>query len=215
MHRLESKSQSEQIDTLRSRLAETEALFNASQSSVSQNEEDSAKHKAEVDKMQAEINKSNRVAKEEEEKRVKAISLLKTVRQKLVKAEKEREDALKEAAALREHDKAEKEKDAGEKNQLKKELESLNVEKDRAVSGLRTHFEKEIAGIKERHERELIAMRGQFEMEAMASKVNRIHILPSPSTYMISERSFSRIGGQDISDLPAPNISGLCDAGQE
>lgn len=171
MHRLESKSQSDQIETLKSRLSETEALLNASRSSVSQNEEESAKHKAELEKMQKEVNKSKETAKEEEEKRVKAISLLKTVRQKLVKAEKEKEDSLKETYLLRDKEKMEKEKDLNERNRLRKEIEVVNMEREKAIAGLRAQFDKEISTLKERQEKELVAQRGQFELEAVTSKV--------------------------------------------
>lgn len=176
MHRLESKSQSDQIETLRSRLSETEALYNASQSSVTQNEEASLKHKAELDKLQAEVTKSLGVAKEEEEKRVKAISLLKTVRQKLVKAEKEREDALRETQLLREKDRLEREKEFGEKNRLRQEIDTVNMEREKAVSGLRAQFDKEVAALKERQDKELASLKGQFELEAVTTKVPSIYL---------------------------------------
>ncbi len=173
-HRLESKSQSDQIEALKSQLSESEALLKASQGSATQNEEDAEKHKEELERMQAEVKKSQTTAKEEEEKRVKAISLLKTVRQKLVKAEKEREDALKETNLLREKDKTEREKDTLEKNRLRREIDVANMEREKAVAGLRAQFDKEVANIKERHEKDLVVQRGQSELEAVTTKVKRL-----------------------------------------
>ncbi|EEB88159.1 hypothetical protein MPER_14160, partial [Moniliophthora perniciosa FA553] len=97
-------SQSEQIESLRKQLAETESLLKASQGTLSQGEDRAATQKAEIGRLQKEVDKAKDVAKEEEEKRVKAISLLKTVRQKLVKAEKDKEDAVKELTGLREQE---------------------------------------------------------------------------------------------------------------
>ncbi|KAF8922472.1 hypothetical protein CPB85DRAFT_1267758 [Mucidula mucida] len=181
-HRLESKSQSDQIEALKSQLSESEALLKASQGSATQNEEDAEKHKEELEKMQAEVKKSQTTAKEEEEKRVKAISLLKTVRQKLVKAEKEREDALKETNLLREKDKTEREKDTLEKNRLRREIDVANMEREKAVAGLRAQFDKEVANIKERHEKDLVVQRGQSELEAVTTKGTYTRDLAAKST---------------------------------
>src|ERR1700676_2140766 len=94
-HRLESASQSDQLEKVRRQLEEAEASIKVSQS-LSSHTEEVADRNVEIDKLRAEVKRANGIAKEEEEKRVKAISLLKTVRQKLVKAEKDKEDVLKE-----------------------------------------------------------------------------------------------------------------------
>ncbi|KAK0233161.1 hypothetical protein IW262DRAFT_1470284 [Armillaria fumosa] len=169
-HRLESKSQSELIDSLRSQLNESEALLKASQTSLSQNGDDISKHKAELERMQAEILKIKEVAKDEEEKRTKAISLLKTVRQKLVKSEKDREEALKQVSALREQEKEYKERDSTEKSRLRKDVDTANAEKEKAVTGLKVQFDKEIAALKDRYEKELVTQKGQFELDAVTTK---------------------------------------------
>lgn len=169
-HRLESKSQSELIDSLRSQLNESEALLKASQTSLSQNGEDISKHKAELERMQAETLKIKEVAKDEEEKRTKAISLLKTVRQKLVKSEKDKEEALKQVSALREQEKEYKERDSTEKSRLRKDADTANAEKEKAVTGLKVHFDKEIAALKDRYEKELLTQKGQFELDAVTTK---------------------------------------------
>ena len=111
--------------------------------------------------------------KDEEEKRVKAVGLLKTVRQKLVKAEKERDDALKEVQSVKDKDKGELEKERAEKADLKREIERVNAERETALNGLKAHFDKEVAALKEKHEKELAAMKSQFELEAITTKVRQ------------------------------------------
>ncbi|TFK41095.1 hypothetical protein BDQ12DRAFT_710926 [Crucibulum laeve] len=169
-HRLESKSQSEQIEKLRTQLVETEALFQASQSSTAEAEETAAKNKVEFDRLQTEIERLKTVAKEEEEKRVKAISLLKTVRQKLVKAEKEREDAVSEAASLKGKEQAGKDQENAERERLLKEIEAISSEKEKAEAGLKAYFEREIANTKERYEKDISALKGQFELDVVTAK---------------------------------------------
>ncbi|KAJ7837533.1 hypothetical protein B0H14DRAFT_2791069 [Mycena olivaceomarginata] len=158
-HRLESTSQSAQIEKLRKQLAESEALLAASQS---QGDETSTKQKAEIERLTKEVETSKRMAKEEEEKRVKAISLLKTVRQKLVKAEKERDDIQREVASSKDKDKAERERD---------QLEKLSIaEREKAIVGLRTQFDREIASLRDKHEKEIAVKQGQFELMALTVK---------------------------------------------
>ncbi|KAJ7181737.1 hypothetical protein C8R43DRAFT_1055509 [Mycena crocata] len=169
-HRLESSSQSAQIEKLKKQLAEGEALLAASQASISQKDEGAAAQKAEIDRLLGEVERSKRMAKEEEEKRVKAISLLKTVRQKLVKAEKERDDVQRDVAASKDKDKAEREKDQLEKSRLQSEIETVNTEREKAVAGLKAQFDRELATMRDRHEKETAVLRGQFELEALTTK---------------------------------------------
>ena len=69
IHRLEAKSLTDQIDKLKGQLEEAEKLLNASQSSTTQVEQESATRKAEIDRLQGELDKATNHAKEEEEKR--------------------------------------------------------------------------------------------------------------------------------------------------
>lgn len=170
-HRLESNSQSEQIEQLRRRLSETEALLEASQDVVARGQGDSAQNKAETDRLNAEVEKFKALAKEEEEKRVKAISLLKTVRQKLVKAEKEKEEAVQELNSAKDRDKEGAEKEQAEKLKLREEVETARAERERSLQALKIQFDKEIANIRDRHEKELSALKGQLELEALNAKV--------------------------------------------
>lgn len=164
---MESRSQSDQIDNLKKQLEEANVLLKASQESS----DDLAKQKAESDRLNGELAKAKEMLKDEEEKRVKAISLLKTVRQKLSKAEKERDDAVKEALAAKENEKGERVREEAEKFKLQTEIESLHAKRERALAELKSQFEKELATVKERHEKELIAVRAELELDAVTVKV--------------------------------------------
>ncbi|EPQ61437.1 hypothetical protein GLOTRDRAFT_102471 [Gloeophyllum trabeum ATCC 11539] len=169
-HHLESASQIELIDQLRKQLSETEALLKASQNSSSTLEGELASRKAEIGQLQSELEKVKTSVKEEEEKRVKAVSLLKTVRQKLVKAEKDREDAVREAAQLQAREKEEKEKAEVEKRKLREEIQEANVDHERALTGLKMQFDREVSLLRDRQDKEITALRGQFELEAATAK---------------------------------------------
>ncbi|KAG1881738.1 hypothetical protein C8R48DRAFT_13651 [Suillus tomentosus] len=171
-HRLETRSQLDQIHKLRQQLNEAEALVAASQTSASLMEEETGKQTAEIERLAVEVAKAKEVAKEEEEKRVKAISLLKTVRQKLVKAEKDRDDALKEIGESKEKDRQERDKERLERARLQSEIDAVNAEREKAVTGLRTQFDKEVAAVKDRSEKELSTTRAQFEVEIAALKMS-------------------------------------------
>ncbi|KAG1864127.1 hypothetical protein DFJ58DRAFT_772787 [Suillus subalutaceus] len=171
-HKLETRSQLDQIHKLRQQLNEAEALVAASQASASHAEEETAKRNAEIERLALEAAKAKEVAKEEEEKRVKAISLLKTVRQKLVKAEKDRDDALKEIGESKEKDKLERDKERAERVRLQSEIDAVNAEREKAVTGLRAQFDKEVAAVKDRSEKELSSARAQIEVDIAALKMS-------------------------------------------
>lgn len=172
-HCLESASQSEQIAKLRQQVEEAEALLKVSQSSSSYTEEATSRN-AEIDRLNAEVKKANGLAREEEEKRVKAISLLKTVRQKLVKAEKDKEDAVKELNSSKDREKAEREKERVERARLQQQIDSVNDDREKAVVGLKAQFDKEVVNLKDRYEKEASAIRAQLEMEAVSTKVRAV-----------------------------------------
>jgi chromosome segregation ATPase len=175
-HRLESASQSDQLEKLRRQLEGAEASIKVSQS-LSSHTEEVADRNVEIDKLHAEVRRANGIAKEEEEKRVKAISLLKTVRQKLVKAEKDKEDALKELNSSKDKEKAEREKESVERLKLQQEIDAVNDERGKAMVGLKAQFDKEVANLKERYEKEASGLRAQFELESTTTKVRAQCIL--------------------------------------
>ena len=158
-------------------MAETEALFEGAQRAISDAEGTANKSREEVSQLQKDIEEVKNLAKEEEEKRVKAISLLKSVRQKLVKAEKDREVAVKEANSLKDREKGDKDKEQAERLNFQYEMESLTAAHDKATTTLRSQFERDISAMRERHEQELGALRGQSELDLASIKVNTIKFL--------------------------------------
>ncbi|KAF8973986.1 hypothetical protein BDZ97DRAFT_1777816 [Flammula alnicola] len=137
-HRLESHSRSAEVKKLRTQLDETESLFQAAQRATT-HAEDLADKKVE---------KSKTTAKEEEEKRVKAISLLKTVRQKL----------------------GDKDKEQAERLNFQHEMDNLTASHEKAAANLKAQFGKDFANMRERYEQEISALRGQFELDLASSK---------------------------------------------
>ena len=127
-----------------------------------------------MERLHTEVEKTKASVKDEEEKRVKAVSLLKTVRQKLVKAEKERDDATREVQSLKEREKEDKEKEKADRQKLQDEIQKVNAERETAVQGLKAQFDKEVAGLKDKYEKDISTLRGQYELEMMTLKVSRI-----------------------------------------
>lgn len=162
-------------------------MFKTSQRSSAHIDEEAAKRDAENDQLHTEIRKANELAKEEEEKRVKAISLLKTVRQKLVKAEKDKEDAVKELNTNRGREQGERERERGERMRLQQEVGAVSEEREKAVVGLKVQFDKEVTNLKEGYERELAALEGQFELDAVTMKVRAFKSLLSLSLTRVAE----------------------------
>ena len=152
-------------------MAETEALFEAAQRATSHAEDTANTHLEEISKLQKDVEDVKNLAKEEEEKRVKAISLLKSVRQKLVKAEKDREDAIKEVNSLKDREKGDKDKEHAERLNFQYELESLTAAHEKTTTSLRSQFEKDSAAMRERYEQEIGALRGQSELDLVSIKV--------------------------------------------
>lgn len=173
-HKLSAASQVDQIDTLQHQLRETDALLQKAKKSITKLEESVSRGEKEAMILKSESERLNTIVKEEEEKRTKAISLLKSVRQKLVKAEKDKEDALKDLAILKEKDKGNVEKEQTERKKFEREIEVAKTEKDEALAGLRIQYEKEMASLRERHDKELATARAQFELDAITTKVLRL-----------------------------------------
>ena len=139
--------------------------------------ESTEKLQSTINDLRAGLEKQQGAVKDEEEKRTKAIALLKTVRQKLVKAEKERDDAINEASDLKEKEKADKARERVEKVRLQNEIEQANLEREKAIAGLKTQFDKEVVLLKDRQEKEIQVLKGQFDSETSALKVRAL--LPS------------------------------------
>lgn len=149
-HRLEGTSQTTLVTKLRSQLSTAESNLASKAGELMQ-----------IGQLRADLTKAQTVAKEEEEKRTKAISLLKTVRMKLTKAEKDREEVERDRAEER-----------AERSRAVEELERTKAEREREVNNLRKGFERELAGVRERSERDLQAKKAAWELEMITTKVS-------------------------------------------
>ena len=178
-HRLESKSQSDQIDSLRRQLSEAEALVNASQSVITQRDNEASSHAAEIASLKTELEEARRLQKEREAKEAKAIGLLRTARQSMAKAQQERDAAVKELGGAKQKQLSEREKALAEKASLTREVEAANAEKDRALNGMKAQFDREKAALRDRLEQETLTLRGQLELEAITAKVRSSFALRS------------------------------------
>lgn len=154
-HRLESKSQTELIDSLRAQLAQAQTQLTAL--TISESSANAA-----FEALTGDLEKTKVKAKEEEEKCAKAIALLKTVRTKLVKAEKDRDAALAQV----------KEKDAlaAEIFRLKSEVDRVRTEGIKEVQRVQTVMSANAAADRDQLEREWVARKGQWEIEAITAK---------------------------------------------
>ena len=108
-HRLEGSSQAEVITRLRSQLSTAESNLASKATDLMT-----------VAALRADLAKAQTQAREEEEKRTKAISLLKTVRMKLVKVEKDKEETERDRAAER-----------AERSSARDELERYKADRER------------------------------------------------------------------------------------
>jgi len=148
-HRLEGSSQGDLITKLRSQLVTAESNLTSKATEL-----------LTTGQLRADLIKAQTQAKEEEEKRTKAISLLKTVRMKLVKAEKDKEEVEKDRAEER-----------SERSRAGEEIERVKAEREREVNALRKGFERELSGAKERFEKDLQGKKTAWELEIITTKV--------------------------------------------
>ncbi|WWD18580.1 hypothetical protein CI109_103033 [Kwoniella shandongensis] len=159
-HRLEGSSQADLITKLRADLAEAQSKASTATTDASA-----------LTLLRTDLTKAQTHAKEEEEKRTKAISLLKTVRLKLVKVEKEREEIEKDRAEER-----------AERSRASEEVERVKAEREREVNNLRKGFERELAGVKERYEKDLQSKKAAWELEMITTKATHAKELSARAT---------------------------------
>lgn len=159
-HRLESKSQTELVAKLRTQLAAAEKDLGNKGADMVQ-----------LGQLRGDLDKAKVTAKEEEEKRSKAMTLLKAVRQKNIKLEKEKEEIEKDRAEER-----------AERSRAAEEVEKVKAEKEREVTSLRKGFEREVASVKERAERDLASKKGAWELEMITTKASHAKELSNKAT---------------------------------
>ncbi len=167
VHRLETTSQSEQIESLKRQLKEVETLFTATTAHSSANE-------TTVKSLREELDRALKQAKDEEEKRVKAVGLLKTVRQKLVKSEKEREDAQKAAQVAKQKETDILEKEQAERNGWETKLENLREKHEQRLLELKEEWRKDVQQAKLTADNDLSLMKERYESESIASQVGAL-----------------------------------------
>lgn len=199
-HLLESRSLTDELKKLKKQLSDTESLFDAAQRATSNVEGASDKLRADIARLEKDVETSKGLAKEEEEKRVKAISLLKTVRQKLVKAEKDRDDILKDMASLKDKSTGDKEKEQAERLSFRRELEATRSVHEKEIEALKAQHERELSSIKQRYELETNTIRGQQEVELATAKVQFYRLLSRLPLTKYLEHLLKRRGGQNISN---------------
>lgn len=179
IHHLEGTSRTQQTDRLRAEREEAEALLKAAQ-------EDSTAHTLEITRLQSELEKAQKVAKEEEEKRVKAISLLKNVRAKSVKTEKNLEELTKERDVIKEE--LQQEKEASKTREG--ELEQLRKEHAAQLAKVRAQGEADRDALRAKLEREAAGKQSFYDAETANLKVSALMIIiryTSPLT--VSQRA--------------------------
>ncbi|GAA5842849.1 hypothetical protein JCM5353_003713 [Sporobolomyces roseus] len=169
-HRLEHQSQQAEIDALRDSLAARNASLEESNDKLAAAEKSAEATRQEIVKAADEYDKLKVVAKEEEEKRVKALSLLRALRQKLVKNEQEKATNDQELEKARKGEKDALDTLKSDRARFDKEIVGLRTAHEAVVAKLRSGFEREAQGLKERFEKEAISKRGQFELDAIHVK---------------------------------------------
>jgi hypothetical protein len=174
-HRLESKSQTAQIDSLTSALKPLK-------DQLARSEETLKLTKAEVVLAQEAHEKTKLVAKEEEEKRIKALSLLRALRQKLVKSEKDMEESNKEREALKVSENAAQETLRGDRARFDQEIVSLRAAQEQQHSKMRNSFDRESTSIRAQNERESLAKKRQYELELITIKAANVKELAGKDT---------------------------------
>ncbi|GHJ89725.1 hypothetical protein NliqN6_6127 [Naganishia liquefaciens] len=149
-HRLESESSNKLVTTLREQLAKAESNLSSQASQLLQ-----------MTQLQTELKTAQNRIREEEDKRGKAVTLLKTVRTKLVKVEREKEEVDKR----QEEEKAERQK-------LFDNLERLRNEREREIQSLKQSHERDNAALKDKYEKNMLAKRREWELEMITTKVS-------------------------------------------
>lgn len=121
----------------------------------------------------AEYDKLKVVAKEEEEKRIKALSLLRALRQKLVKNEQDNRDSDRVIAEARASEKQAQDTLKADRARFDSEIVALRAAQEQQVNKLKQSFERETATLKQQYERDATNKKGQFELNAITAKAQQ------------------------------------------
>lgn len=115
--------------------------------------------------LRKQLEEQKQISKEEEEKRTKAIGLLKSVRQKLVKTEKDKEEATKQLEELRAKERLVQSKEQTERSQWEFQLENLKIGKEKELREAKSAWEQNTAERISRLQEEAGAARKSMETE--------------------------------------------------
>ena len=169
-HRLESQSQTEQFDMLTTQLKQKDDALKLVNDQLTAAESINAASKSELATAAEEYAKLKIVAKEEEEKRIKALSLLRALRQKLVKSEKEKEDVDRERDSLRLSEATAQNQLSIDRLRFDQEIASLRSTQEQQITKLRSSFDRETSQMRLQFEREAATRKSQFELDAINVK---------------------------------------------
>jgi hypothetical protein len=159
-HDLKVASKSEQIEELRKQLFESESL-------LSMAGEDATVKQNEAHTLTSMLEKSKMTAKEEEEKRVKAVGLLKTVRQKLVKTERERDELNRDLLAAR----TELDKGINERAALQNAMGAVKSDAIAQIAEAKVSWHKEMANQKTEMEKATSSALERMKLDLSATNV--------------------------------------------
>jgi DNA repair exonuclease SbcCD ATPase subunit len=162
-HRLESKSQSEQIAQLKSSLEARDLVLRGFEAERNKAGTDATSATVRIAQLEGDVEKARTTAREEEEKRIKSVSLLKALRQKLVKAEKDKEEAERDRDAA-------KASGSDALSRLEGDVQSLRANQEQQLTKLRLSYERETNQVRAQYEREAAARKGQAELEVITLK---------------------------------------------
>ncbi|GAA6047637.1 hypothetical protein JCM3770_001601 [Rhodotorula araucariae] len=174
-HRLEHKSQQDEIDLLRAQLADKDARLAAAEAAAVQT-------RAEIGNAAEEYDKLKIVAKEEEEKRIKALSLLRALRQKLVKNEQDKGESDRLLAEARAGERQAQDTLKADRARFDSEIVALRAAQEQQVNKLKQSFERETANLRAQYERDATNKKGQFELDAITAKAQQAKELAARET---------------------------------
>ncbi|SGY72402.1 BQ5605_C005g03168 [Microbotryum silenes-dioicae] len=169
-HRLEQQSSVADLDALRDSLDTKDKLIASLESRLNHATSSSQDAQSLASRQNDEYTKLKLIAKEEEEKRVKALSLLRALRQKLVKAEKDKENAEEERDTAKADQDRANETLKSDRARFDQEVISLRAAQELQLSKMRSSFDREVASLRQQHERDSAAKKSQAELDVITLK---------------------------------------------
>jgi hypothetical protein len=167
---MEAKSQSDLIDKLKVQLEQKDMALKLLSTKLGAAEETAKLAEAATILSNEAHEKTKIVAKEEEEKRVKALSLLRALRQKLVKSDKDRDEANAVADQLRLTGASASDQVRSELVKHERDIGQQRMMHDSQLVKLRNSFDRETSALRAQYEKETSARKSQFELEVITAR---------------------------------------------